>query len=255
MRTSLFGVDFIWRNPGHDCEETVEAGMKQVAEVVLRRTGAAIRRQKRDIVTYWDAMTCLAVRDGFVPSRLQDHREYGLALDLVAAMGTGRLEDRHSAVIADLGELESIRSARSRPVYEFGQTTEQRVGETARPVMDRVDYGVDGRWKIRPAGPCRLLEIDMGDLKGRADRIDWRWAHLLAVLIQMRADIEIYLETGFLRTHRCERAACGSFFQVARMAGRQRFCSNTCRAAASREQPARRGECAAIDRSAHDTGN
>ena len=121
--------------------------------------------------------------------------------------------------------------------------------------MDRVDYGVDGRWKIRPAGPCRLLEIDMGDLKGRADRIDWHWAHLLAVLIQMRADIEIYLETGFLRTHRCERVACGSFFQVARMAGRQRFCSNSCRAAAAREQPARRGKGAASDRSADDIGD
>ena len=253
MRTSLFGVDFIWQNPGDGCEEVAEGGMRQVVEAVLLRTAAAIRRQKRDIVTYWDAMTCLVGDDGFVPARLRDRREYGLAVDLVTAVGTGRLEARHSAAIADLGEIESIRLARSRPTYEFGETGEEP-GATPRPCTDRVDFGVDGRWKLRQAGPCRLLEVDMGDLKGRADRIDWGWAHLLAVLIQLRADIEIYLETDFLRIHRCERGACGSFFHVARMAGRQRFCSSSCRAAAAREQPEKPRRGAAIDRSAGQTG-
>ena len=238
MRTSLFGVDFIWRNPGSDCQDVVEIGMRLVAEAVLGRTIDAIRRQKRDTVSYWDAMTCLAADNGFVPARLRRGREYELAGELVAALGTGTLEARHGALIADLGELESIREVRSRPTYEFGETGEQceRV-RTARPVIDRVDLGIDGRWKTCQAGPCRLLEIDMGDLKGRADRIDWHRAHLLAVLIQLRGDIEIYLETGFLRIHRCERAACGAFFHVARMAGRpQRFCSSSCRAGAAREQ-------------------
>ncbi|MHC4447927.1 MAG: hypothetical protein ACYSXF_09135 [Planctomycetota bacterium] len=255
MRTSLFGVDFIWQNPGDDCEEAVESGMREIGQAVLTQTAAAIRRQKRDIVTYWDAMTCLAADDGFVPARLHDRPEYRLAVDLVAAMGTGRLEARHSAAIADLGELESIRLARSRPTYEFGETVEQRAAAVPRPCTDRVDFGVDGQWKLRRAGPCRLLEVDMGDLKGRADQIDWWWAHLLAVLIQLRADIEIYLETGFLRIHRCERAACASFFSVARMAGRQqRFCSNSCRAAAAREQPESRGNRAARDRRAAEVG-
>ncbi len=253
MRTSLFGVDFLWADPGRDCQDVVETGMRQVAEGVLRHTAEAIRRQKRDIVTYWDAMTCLD--DGFVPSRLRGRREYELACKLVSAMGRGPLDAVHSAIIAELGELDSIREARSRPVYEFGETGDQRQRATPRPVIDRVDFGIDGRWKARQAGPCRLLEIDMGDLKGRADKIDWPWAHLLAVLIQLRADIEILLETGFMRIHRCERAACGAFFHVARMAGRQRFCSNGCRAAAAREQRSGHGNGAASDRSAAEAGS
>ncbi len=65
---------------------------------------------------------------------------------------------------------------------------------------------------------------------------DWHRVLLLAVLIQIRCDVELYLETGFLRIRRCERKACHGFFQVKRMAGRQRFCSSTCRACAPREQ-------------------
>ncbi len=106
MRTTLFGDDFIWRNPGPDCQDVVERGMRRVAEAVLRRTADAIRRQKRDTVASWDAMTCVAADNGFVPARLREGREYELALELVASLGKGMLEARHGALIADLGELD-----------------------------------------------------------------------------------------------------------------------------------------------------
>jgi hypothetical protein len=208
--------------------------MRAVSEALRQLSEPAVRRQKRETVSYWDAMTCLE-NDEFLPPRLHDCIEYRLATDLVEPFAAGTLEPRHSGPIAVLGELESIRAARSHVIYEFGDTSQEGGRPIARPCIDRVDFGIDGNWRFRRAGPCRALEIEMGDLKGRADTIDWPRAHLLAVLIQMRTDIELYLETGFMRIHRCERAACRSFFKVKRMAGRQRFCSNACRAGAARD--------------------
>lgn len=234
---SLFGVDLVWANPGAGCDDAVAVGMRLVNEGVLRATEAAIRRQKRETVAYWDAMTCLVADDGFVPRRLRDRRECGLARQLVTSIGDGGLQRQHLAPVADLGELESLATVRSRPAYEFGPTALPDGPAVPRPGRDRVELGIDGRWRLRPAGPCRLLEVDMGDLGGDVNRIDWHWGGLLAVLIQLRADIEIFLETGFLRLHRCEHAACRAFFQVARMSGRpQRFCCSSCRAAAARRQ-------------------
>jgi hypothetical protein len=60
----------------------------------------------------------------------------------------------------------------------------------------------------------------------------------LAVLIQVQAELELRIITGFQRVHRCQHRACRGWFEGERMAAKQRFCSTYCRVTSSRRQPA-----------------
>lgn len=106
--------------------------------------------------------------------------------------------------------------------------------------------------RLREAGFYRQFEltIDLGEFRapsassavavtacggafegdcGGGRAIDWRRLLAIAVLAHLRADMEVYFESGFRRVRRCQNAACRSWFGARPMGGRQRFCSTLCR--------------------------
>ena len=232
LRTTVLGVDLLWPNPGPGYRQPALEGMKAVHDAVLVHADAAMRRQKRDVILYWDAMTALQ-RGGFIPQRLAESQENGLALELVLAIAAGEVPDR---VLLELSTFKPIAHARSQIDFFHSDQSLRRPQAYGRMSPERITFDVHGRPKIQKSGPYRRLSLEMKDLKGDASSIDWYRALLLALLVQLRCDMEVYLDTDFLRVRCCERRACSAFFQVSRMAGRQRFCSATCRACAPREQ-------------------
>lgn len=232
LRATVLGVDLLWRNPGPGYRQPVLEGMKLVHDAVLVHADAAMRRQKRDVILYWDAMTALQ-RGSFIPDSLAESQEYGLAVELVLTLAEGQVSDH---ALQELSTFKPIADARSHIDFFHGNQSLRSPQAYSRISPERITFDVHGRTKIQKPGPYRRLSLDMENLKGDASSIDWYRALLLALLVQLRCDMEVYLDTGFLRVRHCERKACSAFFHVSRMAGRQRFCSSTCRACAPREQ-------------------
>src|SRR4051812_43574322 len=117
MTTILFGVEFIWRDPGIDYGEPTRAGLIGVVDRVAARAGGAIHRQRRDHATYWDAMTCLPF-DDFVPVGLHGEREYKLAMDMVLTLETGKFDPPS---LLELNTLPWLDEVRSRFEWQYGE--------------------------------------------------------------------------------------------------------------------------------------
>lgn len=230
VKATLFGVTFVWPNPGEGYAESINEGMGRISAEVLESNRDALHRRP-DVVGYWHALRHTL----FAPLPKRNPREldvFGLAAEVAMALRDQELPDE---LVCEVTGFELLEKLRSRVVrYDGGRF--RRSSAVNRGNAEHIVFGADGRWHGPEPGLLRVLELPMPSLGGRADRIDWDRTMRLAVLASLKADFEVYAETGFLPVHVCERRACRAFFRVRRMAARQRFCSDTCRACAPREQ-------------------
>ncbi len=228
---TVLGVDFRWKSPGPGWREPFYAGLETIHKAILVQALPSIRRQKRQVLFYWDALTGI-LKGELSPKAKGDREEWELAAELTLAIADQRLRDE---LILELGNFPPISAVRSRIAYFQGEKPEKGRGSQARRA-DRVTYDIRGRASLQKPGLYRCFELDAGDLEGDPERIDWFRILSLAVLVQLRAEFELYIETGFFPVRCCKRVVCHAFFRVNRMAARQRFCSDICRASAVREQ-------------------
>ncbi|MCH8165283.1 MAG: hypothetical protein IH889_06715 [Planctomycetes bacterium] len=232
----LLGVQFFWdgMKARFDNENLQESGAvhKQILELVRE----PMRRQKRSHIAYWDAMTFLEL--GSLPTPLAKTQEAELAAQLVLTIGADKLRDRTVQELIDLPVMDHVHASLA---YDSGEDGRPGNIVVSRTNPARVVYGADGRLRTLGPGFYRSLEIDLAALGVDPQGIDWYRLVVLAVLIQIRADLELEAETGFRRVRKCQRRACGAWFMAKRMAGRQRFCCAVCRASNPRESlPPRR---------------
>jgi hypothetical protein len=230
LSATVLGVDFRWKNPGPAWREPFYAGLDTIHKAILVHALPSVRRQKRTTLFYWDALTGILKGD-LAPKAKGDREEWELAADLTLAIADHQLRDE---LILELGNFPPISQVRSRIAFFSGE--KPRRSESALGRTDRITYDIRGRANPQEPGLYRCFELDAGDLEGHPEKIDWFQILSLGVLVQLRVEFELYIETGFFPVHCCERVACHAFFRVNRMAGRQRFCSNICRASAVREQ-------------------
>lgn len=233
----ILGVKFTWQNPGPDYSEKCHARLTDLYNSIRESAREALHRQKRDLLLYPDVLTWL-IRGMAPEGEVRDSIEHLLAIEFVIAFRDRRVDDE---LILQFERIPLLSEVRSTFSFHWGTKASGSDRVLSRPRPDGLIVGEDGTLKTRGPGAYRLLELDLEDLEGDASRIDWYRVFHLAVLIHLKCDSEIFLETGFWPIHICERRACRSFFRPNRMAGRQRFCSDVCRACAAREdQPARK---------------
>lgn len=230
LGVSFLGVHFYWpkRKPGFDQENlhVFDEPYRQILDSVRE----PMRRQKRSRLKYWDAMT-LFDQHG-IPEPLAESYEAQLADRLIGMLSRKR---RYTQTIRELTELEALASARTRLAYFSGQAPEEFELVVSRTNPARIEFGSDGRTHMPKPGFFQLIELDMDGVKMASNAIDWYRLLVLALLLQIRADLEIDYETGLQRVRKCEHRRCGAWFLVNRMAGRQRFCSTLCRVTEARD--------------------
>jgi hypothetical protein len=228
MTTNILDVHFAWPNPGPNWRGPTKSGIIKAYDAVIHVVRPCMIRQKRNTLRYWDVMTVLDRGEVFRAKGQPESMAWGVATELTLAIRDDRLND---GCLLELGEMELINNARSRIDW-------RRADDSSTEARQGIGGPVDVKGRIlKPAsGVYRRLELAMPDQKGDASGINWLDVMLTAVLVHLKADLEMYLETDFLPVRVCERRACRSFFRVHRMAGRHQFCSDTCRACAAREQ-------------------
>lgn len=217
------------------------AGLARVTEVIEAGSEQARRRQKRGAIQYIDALTAL---DRIIPTPPERRSaEENLLRELVPGLAAQSLT---SATLTSLWQLPPLALIRSSVEQLHPALHDASLGRnkgrghnrggsagTGREVFDAA-RGLRGRFTAPGDGLFRILDLDLEEVAGE-EAADWPRLLSLAVLAQLRADLEVWLETGFLRVRKCQLVRCGSWFIARRMAGRQRFCSPYCRVASSRE--------------------
>ncbi len=228
---TFLGVHFYWPSPepgfDHDNLQSFDESYHRILDIV----GESMRRQKRTYLTYCDAMTYL--EDQGPPESVAESAEAELADRLILMLARNR---HHPQTVRELTEVKAFDAAQSRLAYHGGKLSDEFELFTSRSNPARIEFGANG--KTRKARPdfYRLLDMDMQAVGMKANAIDWDRLMILAVLLQIRADLEVYYETGFQRLRKCEHGRCGAWFLVNRMAGRQRFCSTLCRVTEARDE-------------------
>lgn len=135
----------------------------------------------------------------------------------------------------------SMRDALLALGFEFGPgwkpSTIRRSAEPAPEVEDP-----RRRWKAtytRPSGGLFAeLRVRIDDAPREPDAVFARRLCCIAALAHVYTDVLTSLiNSGTMRTRRCDRAACRRWYPSSRGAGntRQRFCSPSCRASSARE--------------------
>lgn len=226
----LLGVAFKWScdRGGEDVTrrgggDDAEAVTKYLAQLSKER----MHRQKRSSVTYVDAMTAICEGE---PSRLLKSDAFHLAADLSLAVESGTIPDH---LFMDIADYEPIQKLKQSFRNRLEASNSPRVLPESIRSIGNIETAGTGRDGIGEGNIRRYLELPM---EGDPATTDWQLLSLYAVLVHLKCDLEVLLDTGFLPVRRCQRHRCGAFYRVNRMSGRSRFCSDTCRASAPREQ-------------------
>ena len=216
----LLGVVFYWRRRlGRGFDESNLQEQSELHARILTVARKGMERQRRSRVGIEDAMTYLEKAN--LPRRVREIPEVQLACELLPGLGKGTLRTER---IQELVDHRLVQLAQSRLVCEGIDSNSSTDPWESRAM----EYDIQGTLHPRKAGIYRCLGLDLTDLSDPA-KIDHDSLLALAVLINIRAELELFFLSGFRRFRRCERASCGAWFVSKRMAGRVRFCSNTCR--------------------------
>ena len=228
----FLGVHFFWpeRKPGFE-RDNLNAFDEPGAQI-LKLVDEPMRRQKRSRLKYWDAITYLDRISIPDPVAISDEAE--LADRLIGMLARRRF---HTQTIRELAALPALADAHTRLAHYSGKRQHEYEAElvVSRGDPTPIEYGRDGNIHPIPPGFYRLMEINMDTAGMKSNALDWHRLMILAVLFQIRADLEIHYETGFMRLRKCEHRQCGAWFVTKRMAGRQRFCSTLCRVTEARD--------------------
>lgn len=193
---------------------------------MARRHADQIHRQRRPGVTYVDAMTSICEGE---PAEVRKTVAFALAACLTLGVASGDISDK---LFLDLAHFPAVQSLRQSFKYRPESSKGAQILHSVTSV-DQIETAGTGRDGIGEGRVRRSLEIDLAEAPGLKD---WPLLAVYAVLAHLKCDLEVLLDTGFLPVRRCERHRCGAFYRVNRMSGQPRFCSNSCRACARREQ-------------------
>ena len=189
-----------------------------------------IKRQGRTRCTYVDVLTdvhCGGTAD------LANKGIYLLAADLTCGIAQGCISP---SMILKLAHLPIIQSMQQTFRFHPGNQTASRVISTPGLTIEQIKITPSDRQQTEQDQIQRHLIINLDEYTSSETEINWNEMAILAALAHLKCDIEVMIDTGFLPIRMCERERCHAFYRPSRMSGRSRFCSDTCRACAPREQ-------------------
>jgi len=219
----IFGVRFQWGfdQLGYGFDPSNQEERKAILHGVRQAIGDAMRRQQRERLRYWDLMTFL--ERVHLPREVANSKEAQVAHDLILT-----IDDPQGMREQTIKRLVALRAMRH-------VSTELLWRKPADPVEATLaELEVDGRPCAVKSPFQRVITVDMVGLAIDIRKIPWHRLMVLAILAHLRADLEIYSETGYMSVRKCQRHSCSAWYRAERMAGRQRFCSAACRVAYSR---------------------
>ena len=231
---TVLGVEFRWNLDVPDWHPRIRTGYHTLHNQLAQAVSPALHRQKRDYLGYWDAMSPLEFGRRPITEDLWGDETVHLGIELALQSRMGVPSD---TLIERLIALEPVANARTRIHRQYGDGDGARASALARAGTGNTKFDANGRPHLLP-GLYRYTSLDMGhELPEGPEAINWPFLMVLSVLINLRLDVELYLETGIWRIVSCKRRECRAFFPQRSFSGRRpRFCSATCRASAAREQ-------------------
>ena len=229
----VLGVQFVWNKPEKHRDLLTEIGhpVLKVIGQVRQATKDTCKRQKRRDLVYWDVMTFFEGWSGFRRKEYKDNHK--LLLKLCHSIAQQRMDD--PAVFKLWGHSKLQKTA---PVYSVfrGRGISKHANAMARTNPRCFSLGPDGYWKVDPPVPFRQIALYLGEAPARVTKSYIMHLCVLAALLNLRADIEIFYETGLMRLARCQRAACRSWYATKPMTSRRKFCCESCRVMHFREK-------------------
>lgn len=232
----IFGVRYVWANPSKRGSELVGEGLRPIYRALWEHAGKYLPRQKRDVLTYWDGLTFLQGQGAGMCVKKAEP-ETLLCLRLLSQFADQRLEFDD---VWELAHLPALEHFKSRLVYHRADGYDPEAAALGRADPASLERTIHNTWRAK-RGFHREFHVDAKAVEGPMTKASWTRLFVLAILAQLRADLEIFYETGFFRIRRCERRACMAWFAAKAMgSGKQRFCCGGCRASFVREGNHRR---------------
>ncbi len=226
-------MQLIWNIPRKGRHLLIEIGDPGSTALVQvsQTTRDARKRQKRLDLVYWDVMTSFEGWSGFRRKAYEDDR--GLLLRLCRCIDRRRMDDPAVLELWSHRQLEPCFSVFS---VLRGRERSKQADAMARTNPRRFTIGSDGFRKIVPPVPFRQIALHLGKVPPRITESFGMHLFVLVALLNLRADFEIYYETGLMRLARCQRAACRSWYASLPMTSRRKFCCGSCRVMHFRER-------------------
>lgn len=225
----ILGVRFFWATQFAKINSDHTASGKELNLAMVDFTREHMQRQKRKRFAHWDAYTFL---EQAPPDLVPSDDETALAQELITMFGRKHLRDPPVQELIDLPLFEHVYC---HLAYDHGHREPDPSIVSARTDPARITHAPDGSVRLVGPGFYRLPAVDMVGAGIKSTAIDWQRLTIWATLIQLRADLEIFFETGFRPVGRCERRLCQAWFKAQRRGRRARFCSTYCRVAHNRE--------------------
>lgn len=217
-----------WKGRDPERQSKVNAQVLEMAKRVSEYPRPWLKRQRR-IEAYWDSIDIVGSLHHDYPGANPSDQRLLLQLARMITEQTPQLK-----LINEIASHNIIQYVQARYVHQRVQfdTSEQSLSRyfpsLSSPSLSRQELEA-------LHGILRLHVVDVTSFQGPS-LIDWRQLSLLALLIQLKNEVDVFLETGHWRIARCARTYCNAFFRIPRMSSKSLFCSGTCRAAAAREQ-------------------
>lgn len=227
LKLMLFGVLFRIENYAPADMPHLRSEYERMHQSILQHSRRFIDRQHRRALAYWDALAYLY--DG--ATRFNSEGEYGLLLELAVAIESGKLDPKP---VLELERHQLVSNARSHLRYYSPRPARVAQHALTRGLLVALLMDSGGKFKPQPGGFYREFELPpTREFDLRKDS-DWTRMLVVAVLVQLKADLEILQETGWQRLRRCANRACGAWFVARAMSARQQYCSTYCRVKAHR---------------------
>jgi len=188
-----------------------------------------IKRQGRTRCTYVDVLT--DVHCGR-PTDFGDNDAFKLATKLACEIPRGTIS---SGMILTLINYSPINTMQQTFRYHPEKQTASKVITTPGLTIEQIKITPSDR-QVKHEEIQRHLIINMDEYASSKTEINWNELAIIAALAHLKCDIEVMIDTGFFPIRMCDRERCHAFYRPSHMAGRSRFCSDTCRACAPREQ-------------------
>lgn len=222
VRFVYLGVEFQANGWDRSAFSFIAPRQAEMTTVMEDFTAPFRTRQKRGRLMFWDAMTYLG--RAFPKSELLRRPEGAAFLRMLASLADAQVNGEAASAMLGIGALASLRrNVRELPLPSGGRSSR--------------GMGVPGpgdSWRITPEGLAlvRTLSLELPADSADPSQLDWIRVTMLAVLAHLQSELELWIDTAFIRVRLCPQ--CESWFEARRMAGRQSFCSASCRVTSSR---------------------
>ena len=230
LRLAHLGVSFQWHHGrGVRFDESNLKEERVASRDFITAARPVLKRQGRDRIEYWDAMTYLETSR--LPAELEAHGDTQLAVQLITMLGRRAL---HADAIEKLARHRLFQHARSTLAVfdpeDFGHSILPDSGPRPEPIAATAKPGAKRLY--------RRIEVNMTGFGQDPQRIDWRLLTVWAVLLQLHTDLQTFYEIGYNRIQKCAWRGCGAWFASTRMGTRSKFCCANCRVASNRAEAA-----------------